>query len=265
METINKKTWVIIISAIAIAIIILLFWIHAVLGHNNVKAAITSSSQNSDSNPVSSNITVMVPEVSESQSSSNSTSSTTISVDVTQSSVSNSSSKPTASKISPSSSKPSSSSSGTGSKTSSVTSSTVTSSAPYIPSVPTSQEVVTKKVANNTILLNVNAFTFEAFVDWSDVQDYLLDDFYVNVYKNGVLKTGPNLCGCVATDPTNTVTVNIDTYKASDGNWYIEPATYTIECYCQLGVHSLVTENRPNIIHCPSASFTVSIYERGFK
>ena len=144
-------------------------------------------------------------------------------------------------------------------------SSTAVSSAPYFPPVPTSQEYVTKKVGNNTIRLNVNAFTFEAFVDWSDVQGYLLDDFYVKVYKNGVLKSGPDLYGCVATDPTNTVAVEIDTYKSSDGNWYIEPATYTIECYCQLGKHSKVKENRPEIIPCPSASFSVAINERGFQ
>ena len=277
MKAINKKTWVVIISAV-IAFIIILFGMQVIFRKSGVKATTLNSSSNTASTTTASTITINVPVISSTQSSSGH-STTSVTVDVTQSMASNSSSKTSITKIVPSDSSRStgSSSNNTESKSSSSTtnkpssssqtqsSSTVASSNACFPPVPTSQEYVTKKVGNNTIRLNVNAFTFEAFVDWSDVQAYLLDDFYVKVYKNGVLKSGPDLYGCVATEPTNTVAVEIDTYKASDGNWYIEPATYTIECYCQLGEHSLVTQNRPDVIPCPSATFSVAINERGFQ
>jgi hypothetical protein len=257
--TLNKKIWVIIVVAVMIVIIIFLLGMQAINRKNDNKVPVPSSSQKADSILITSSENVTVSEISNSQSSSN-LSSTSVAVDVTQSSASNSSSKATVSKIIPVSSKVSNSSSSASSKSSSV----ATSSAPYFPPVPTSQEIVTKKVGNNNIRLNVNAFTFEAFVDWSSVQKYMLDDFYVKIYKNGVLKKGPTLCGCVTKESTNTVAVEIDTYQ-SNSHWYIEPATYTIECYSQLGEHSLTTENRQNIIPCPSASFIVAIYERGFK
>lgn len=224
---------------------------------------------------------IEVPSASSEVSSSAAKSSTAITVDVTQSKAGYTASKPnttkapdvsvaasSTSRVSSSSasnqtSSKASSSSGN-SQTGTKTSSTASSSKPQIPNVPASQEIVTKTIGSNTMRLNVNAFTFEAFVDWSDFQNYLFDDFYVKVYKNGVLKSGPDLYGCVTKDPTNTVAVEIDTYQ-SNGHWYIQPATYKIECYSKLSEHSLVKDNRPQIIPCPSATFTVSINERGFQ
>ena len=264
----KKKVRIITISAVAvIAVISTLF---AVMSKSQVQARNFSSSNFSSQNISTAPVDVLP--VSSAISSSSGLTSTEITADVTQSKAAYSSSNTSAAKVSAVSVAASSqriassesSSSSANNQTSSNISSAVSSSAPQIPEVPTSQEVVTKTIGNNTIKLNVNAFTFEAFVDWSDVQNYLLDDFYVKVYKNGVLKSGPTLYGCVTKDPTNTVAVEIDTYQSS-GHWHIQPATYKIECYSQLGAHSMITDNRPQIIPCPSATFTVSINEKGFQ
>jgi uncharacterized protein YxeA len=274
MKTIfSKKAWFVIIFVFVMVIIISL-----IIMQKASRGANTTAKQENSSYKAVTSVTVPSPVVIASQISkstgSSQLSSTEIKADVTQSkaayTVTNS--KPTApvnsrhaSTVTVNSS-PVSSKANVSSKVSSraVSSAISSSSKPApLPPVPTSQEWVTKVIGNNTIKLDVNAFVFEAFVDWSSVQQYLLDDFYVKIYKNGVLKDGPSLYGCVAKNPTNTVTVEIDTYE-SNGHWYIQPATYTIECYCQLGEHSLIKENRPNIISCPSATFTVSINERGF-
>lgn len=273
----KKKTGIIIATAVLIAAAAAT--IGAVCSASRPKAGHFSSTVvSSYSTSVAS---IEVPSVSSESSSSKALSSTEINVDVTQSKAAYTDSKPNTTKtpdvsVAASSTSHASSSSASNqtsskatsspgnSQTGSKTSSTASSSKPQIPDVPTSQEVVTKTIGNNTIKLNVNAFTFEAFVDWSDVQGYLLDDFYVKVYKNGVLKSGPTLYGCVTKEPTNTVAVEIDTYQ-SNGHWYIEPATYKIECYSKLGEHSLVKDNRPETIPCPSATFSVSINEKGFQ
>jgi hypothetical protein len=267
MKTIlSKKTWFIIIAVVVTAVVISLFVMQSTYGRTNYSSQLQNSFNNSVNSVITPPAIVIASQILK-PSSSSQISSTSITVDVTQSKAAytiskakSSSNNTTSSNILSVSSKVTSSKINVSSKVSSV----ISSSAPSFPPVPASQECVTKKVGNNTILLNVNAFTFEAFVDWSSVQEYLLDDFYVKVYKNGVLKDGPTLYGCVAKEPTNTVAIEIDTYE-SNGHWYIDPATYTIECYCELGEHSLITENRPNIIPCPSASFSVAINERGFQ
>jgi hypothetical protein len=254
----SKKTWIIIIAVVVIAVIISLVGMQAAHRKTNYMAQLQSSSQNDESIPITPSAIVIVSAISKTPSSSH-LSSTSVAINVTQSKASYTSSKITPSKTESVSSKVTSSKISVSSKVSIA----ISSSALPFPPVPTSQAYVTKTVGSNTIRLNVNAFTFEAYVDWSSVQQYLLDEFYVKVYKNGVLQGEPSLYGCVTKEPTNTVAVEIDTYK-SNGHWYIEPATYTIECYCQLGEHSMITENRPNIVPCPSASFTVAINERGF-
>jgi len=255
----NKKTCLIIIAVVLIAVIIAIIEMMASYKRIDYKTHVQNSSKATDSSLIAPSANVIVSEISSSQSNS-SLSSTSVAVDVTQSKAEYTSGTVTSSKIQPVSSKATTSTSSVISKSPSA----ITSSSPTLLPVPTSQEYVTKTIGNNNIRLNVNAFTFEAFVDWSSVQKYLLDDFYVKVYKNGVLKKGPTLYGCVATEPTNTVAVEIDTYQSND-HWYIEPATYTIECYCQLGEHSMITESRTSIILCPSATFTVAINERGFQ
>jgi hypothetical protein len=254
----SKKTWIIIIAVVVIALVISIIEMQSAYGKTHYTAQLPSSSGNSITSLTTPSAIVIDSEISKPLSSSH-ISSTSITVDVTQSKAAYTSSNATSSKISSVSPRIISSKNNVTSKVASA----IVSSVPSFPPVPKSQECVIKKVGNNTIRINVNAFSFEAFVDWSSVQNYLLDDFYVKIYKNGVLKKGPTLNGCVAKEPTDTVAVEIDTYE-SNGHWYIEPATYTIECYCQLGVHSMVTENRPNIIPCTSASFSVAINERGF-
>jgi hypothetical protein len=264
--TLSKKTWLIIIAVVVIAVIISLVVKQTAYGRIDYTAQLPSSSSNSMTSLTTPSAIVIDSEISKPLSSSH-ISSTSITVNVTQSKAAYTSSNATSSKISSVSSRIISSKNNVSSKVSSKIASSIVSSSSKpapLPVVPTSQEWVTKTVGNNTIKLNVNAFVFEAFVDWSSVQQYLLDDFYVKVYKNGVLKDGPSLYGCVAKDPTNTVTVGIDTYE-SNGHWYIEPATYTIECYSELSDYSLVKENRPKIVPCPSASFSVAINERGFQ
>jgi hypothetical protein len=254
----KKKTWVIIISAAVLIAIISILLISMSKGQAKYSAKLLSSSVTSSRNVSASSIDVAP--VESAMASSSQLSSTEITADVTRNKAAYTSSIANLSKPVAVSSMVISSKIASSSKVVSA----ALSSAPLTPQVPASQETVTKTIDNNTIRLNVNAFTFEAFVDWSSVQQYLLDDFYVKVYKNGVLKKGPTLYGCVTKDATNTVAVEIDTYQ-SNGRWYIEPATYKIECYCQLSEHSMITENRQSIIPCPSATFTVSINEKGFQ
>jgi hypothetical protein len=253
----SKKTWIIIIAVVVIVLVISIIEMQSAYGKTHYTAQLPSSSSNSVTSLTTPSTIVIDSEISKPLSSSH-ISSTSITVDVTQSKAAYTSSNATSSKISSASSNHISSRANVSSKVASA----IVSSVPSFPPVPKSQECVIKKVGNNTIRINVNAFTFEAYVDWSSVQNYLLDDFYVKIYKDEVLKDGPSLYGCVAKDPTNTVAVEIDTYELN-GHWYIEPTTYTIECYSELSDYSLVKENRPKIVPCPSASFSVAINERG--
>jgi len=255
----RKKTWIIILAVVVVTAIISLIVMLMPKNQSRYTARMLSSTCDSVNVAKVSSESVMAPSISSNPISSQ-LSSTEISVDGTQSKATYTSSKANSSKIEAVSSMVISSKI----SSSSTVSSAVSSTAPTFPPVPTSQETVTKTIGNNVVRLNVNAFTFEAFVDWSSVQQYLLDDFYVKVYKNGVLKKGPTLYGCVTKDATNTVAVEIDTYQ-SNGRWYIEPATYKIECYSQLSGHSMITESRQSIISCPSATFTVAINEKGFQ
>lgn len=117
----------------------------------------------------------------------------------------------------------------------------------------------TKTIGANSLKLNPASGTFEANIDQSDLKDYMLDDFYINVYKNGTLtKTLYFAC------------VDLQSYVAFDldriNNYMtLETATYKIEAFCKQGAHSQnTTSGRPTTVMDPGGTFTFSVNANGF-